>query len=192
MANLRITKEEKIGGDKHPLIKYTFEKRKPNGERETQERQVFRHGNAVTALLYNPEGRTVILVRQFRIASYVNGNPEGTLLETSAGLLEEGEAPEAAVLREIKEETGYAVPAVQKVYEAYSSAGVFDEMIYYYVAPYAPEQKVAKGGGLEEEGEDVKVIEMPFDEAMRRVRSGELKDAKTILLLLHAQVAGLV
>ncbi len=184
--------EETLYEGKHPLIKYKFDQQRSNGEWTEQERQVFRHGNAVTALLYNPEKRTVLLTKQFRMATYVNGNPDGSLLETPAGLLEEGEAPEAAILREIKEETGYAVPAVQKVYEAYSSAGVFDEIIYYYVAPYGPEHKVEEGGGLEEEGEDVKVVELPFDEAVRMVKSGELKDAKTILLLLHAEVVGLM
>lgn len=184
--------EETLYEGKHPLMKYRFHQQMRNGEWAEQERQVFRHGNAVTALLYNPQRRTVLLTKQFRIASYVNGNSGGMLLETPAGLLESGEAPDAAVLREIKEETGYAVPAVQKVYEAYSSAGVFDELIHYYVAPYGPEHKVDAGGGLEEEGEDVKVMELPFDKAMRMVKSGELKDAKTILLLLHAGVTGLM
>lgn len=192
MANVRITNEETLSNEDYALKRYTYEQQKQNGEWQGQDREVLRHGNAVTALLYNPQRRTIILTKQFRIASYVNGNAEGMLLETPAGLLEEGEAPEAAMLREIKEETGYALPAVKKVFEAYSSPGAFDELIYYFVAPYGPAQKVEKGGGLEEEGEDVKVIEVPFDEAIQKVRNGEIKDAKTILLLLHAQVTGLM
>ncbi|HUC82513.1 MAG TPA: NUDIX domain-containing protein [Flavisolibacter sp.] len=192
MAQVNIKKEEVLSDEHYTLKKYTFDIQKGNGEWETQEREVFNHGNAATVLLYNPDEKTVLLTKQFRIATYVNGNGSGMLVETPAGLLEEGEAPEKTMLREIKEETGYEVTEVQKVYEAYSSAGAFTELIHFYVAPYSKQQKVTKGGGLEEEGEEIRVMEVPFEKAISMIESGEIKDAKTILLLLHAKTKGLL
>ena len=192
MSQVKI-KEEKILSDKHYTLKQIdFDIQKKNGEWENQKREVFDHGDAVTALLYNKENRTVILTKQFRIATYVNGNSNGMLLETCAGLLEDNESPEKAIIREIKEETGYAITDVQKVYEGYTSAGVLTELVHFYIAPYTKEQKVDKGGGLEEEGEEVKVIEMPFDEAVQMMERGELRDVKTILLLQYAQLKQLL
>jgi GDP-mannose pyrophosphatase NudK len=191
MAQVKI-KKEKVLSDEHTTLKsIEFDMQKKNGEWETQTREVFDHGNAATVLLYNPDEKTVLLTKQFRIATYVNGNSTGMLIETPAGLLEEGEAPEKTMIREIKEETGYDVNEVKKVYEAYSSAGAFTELIHFYVASYRKDQKVAKGGGLEEEGEEIKVMEVPFAQAFRMMESGEIKDAKTILLLLHAKVKGI-
>ena len=183
MAQVKILSDEK-----YTLKQIEFDIQKKNGEWEEQKREVYDHGNAVTVLLYNKQKRTVIFTRQFRIATHVNGNPTGMLLETPAGLLEEKEVPEEGMLREIKEETGYALTELQKVYECYTSAGVLTELVHFYVAPYADEQKVAKGGGLEEEGEELTVIEMPFEEAVQQMQNGELRDVKTILLLQYAQL----
>ena len=192
MAQVKI-KDEKILSDDHFVLKrLEFEIQKKDGQWETQKREVYDHGNAVTVLLYNKEARTVVLTKQFRIATFVNGNSSGMLLETAAGLLEEGESPEDAMLREIKEETGYEISGVQKVYEAYSSAGSLSELIYFYVAPYTPQQKVEEGGGLAEEGEEVKIIEMPFDKAIQMIENGEIRDAKTIMLLQYAQLKNLL
>ena len=192
MAQVKI-KDEKILSDEHFVLKrIDFDIQKKTGKWETQKREVFDHGNAVTVLLYNKETRTVILTEQFRIATYVNGNPDGMLIETPAGLLEKDEAPEKGMLREIEEETGYAVPELQKVYEAYTSAGSLAELVHFYVAPYSKEQKVAKGGGLEEEGEELKVMELPFDEALQMIENGKIRDAKTIMLLQYAQVKNLL
>lgn len=192
MAQVKIKNEEVLSDEHYTLKRYTFDIQKKNGEWETQKREVFDHGNAATVLLYNPDEKTIILTKQFRIATYVNGNATGMLIETPAGLLEEGEAPEKTMIREIKEETGYEVKEVQKLYEAYSSAGAFTELIHFYAAPYRKEQKVTKGGGLEEEGEEIRVMEVPYEEAFRMMESGEIKDAKTILLLLHARVQGIL
>jgi GDP-mannose pyrophosphatase NudK len=192
MAGIKIKEENILWQKKSILKEIRFERQKKNGEWEEELREVFNHGNAVSALLYNKEAGTIILTKQLRIATYVNGNPGGMLIETPAGLLEEGEAPETAIIREIKEETGYALTSVKKVYEAYSSAGAFTELLHLYIAPYSAEQKVEKGGGLEEEGEELRVMEMPFSKAMQMMERGEIKDAKTILLLLHAKAAGLL
>jgi len=192
MAQVKI-KDEKILSDKKYVLKQVeFEKQKKDGSWETQKRQVFDHGNAVTVLLYNKEKKTVLLTKQFRIATYVNGNKDGLLIETPAGLMEEKESAETSVLREIKEETGYAISRVQKVYEAYSSAGVLTELIHFFVAPYSDDQKTGKGGGLEEEGEELTVLEIAFDEALQMMERGEIRDAKTILLLQYAAVKNLL
>lgn len=192
MAQVKIN-DAKILSDEHYILKWLdYEIQKKNGEWVNQKREVFDHGNAVTVLLYNQANKTVILTKQFRIATYINGNKSGMLVETCAGLMDDNESPDDAIIREIKEETGYAVTNVQKVYQAYSSAGSLTELIYLYIAPYTKEQKVAKGGGLEEEGEDVKIIEMSFDEAIEMMERGEIQDAKTIILLQYAQLKGLV
>lgn len=192
MADVKIKKEKVLSDEHYTLKRIDFDIQKKNGEWEEQKREVFDHGNAVTVLLYNTEKKTVLMTRQFRIATYVNGNKDGMLLEIPAGLIDGNEPPEEAILREIKEETGYEIPEVRKVYEAYSSAGSLTELIYYYVAPYTDEQKVSKGGGLEEEGEEVKVIEMHFDEAVQKMESGAIQDAKTILLLQYALLKNLL
>jgi GDP-mannose pyrophosphatase NudK len=192
MAQVKIIKEEVIHQEHTTLKRINFSLQKQNGEWEEQRREVFSHGNAATVLLYNPDEKTILFTKQFRIATHLNGNTTGMLVETPAGLLEEGEAPEKTIIREIEEETGYRVEKVQKVYEAYSSGGAFTELIHFYVAPFGRHQKAAKGGGLEEEGEEIKVMEIPFEKAVQMMANGEIKDAKTILLLLHAQVKGLL
>lgn len=179
-------KEEEILSDKHFVLKNIhFDIRRKDGEWQTQEREVFDHGNAVTVLLYNKEQRTIILIRQFRIATYVNGNASGMLIETCAGLLEENEEPGEAIIREIKEETGYEIKEVEKVFEGYSSAGSLTELLYLYIATYTKSQQKNKGGGLAEEGEDIRVLELPFDHAVEMMQRGEIRDLKTIILLQH-------
>lgn len=181
-----------LSNEKYPLHEVSFDVQNKKGEWKEKKQEVYNHGNAVSALLYNKESRTVILTKQFRMASYLNGNDDGMLIETPAGLLESGEAPEEAIVREIKEETGYAVTEVKKVMDVYSSPGAYTELLYLFVAPYTPQQKVSKGGGLEEEGEDVTVMETAFDEALRMLDSGEIKDAKTVMLLQYAAMKKLM
>lgn len=192
MSEVRIKAEKVLSNEQYTLKRYDIEVKNKKGEWTQQSREVFDHGNAATVLLYNTEEKTVILTRQFRLATFVNGNPGGMLVETPAGLLEEGEAPETTMLREIKEETGYAVQEIKKIYEAYSSAGAFTEIIHFYVAPFRREQKVEKGGGLEEEGEELSVMEVPFAEALRMLEAGDIRDLKTIMLLHYAQAKGLL
>lgn len=191
MSQLSISKTEVVYDERTRLSKVTYAVEK-NGQQKEQTREVVQRPNAATCLLYNPEVQTIILTRQVRIATHLNGNEGGLLLEAPAGLLEEGEAPDATMLREITEETGYEVTAVKKLFAAYSSPGAFTELVHYFVAEYRPEQKKEKGGGLEEEGEDIEIVELPFTEALQQVEQGTIQDAKTILLLHYAAMKGLL
>ena len=163
-------------------VKFTIENGK---ESQDQEIEVYDHGDAVAVLLYNMENRTVLLTKQFRLPTYFNGNPSGDLLEACAGIIEKGETPETTIKREILEETGYKIDEVEKVLEAYSSAGVLTELLHLFLAPYHESQKKKDGGGLEEEGEHIDLVEMEFEKAYSMMRSGGIKDAKTIMLLQH-------
>jgi nudix-type nucleoside diphosphatase (YffH/AdpP family) len=192
MAKVSITQTEVLAKGHTILEKVTYDIVQSDGSTQSQTREVLSHANAATCLLYNKKTRSVLLTRQFRIASFLNGNTTGMLLETPAGLLEEGEEPAAAMIREIKEETGYEVAGIEKVCEGYSSPGAYTELLHLYVAEYSKGDKVEAGGGLKEEGEDIALIEMPFDEALQQVTSGAIRDLKTILLLQFAAWKGLL
>jgi nudix-type nucleoside diphosphatase (YffH/AdpP family) len=192
MAQPKINNTSIISKSRYTLKKINFDIQKKDGSWHTMEHEVYDRGNAVAALLYNKEQRTIILTKQFRIATYINGNPSGMLVEVCAGLLEENEDPAKAMIREIEEETGYKIDHVQKVYEAYTSAGGLTEKIFLFIAEYKKGQKVGQGGGLEEEQEDVEVVEISFDEATQMLNKGDIKDAKTIILLQYAQLKQLL
>ncbi|HEX8356397.1 MAG TPA: NUDIX domain-containing protein [Segetibacter sp.] len=185
---IKIKSTETLSDNFFPLklVKYEIENSK--GEMEEVSREVYMSSNGVVALLYNLQKRTVVLIKQFRLPSYLNNNPTGILLEACAGIVEEGEDPADGIMREIEEETGYKVKQVEKIFEMYMTAGSVAEMLYFFVAEYTPQQKVAEGGGLEEESEDIEVIELDFDEVFDKIKTGELKDAKTALLLQYAKL----
>jgi GDP-mannose pyrophosphatase NudK len=192
-SNFRIRNmtEELLSDNWYVLKKVTFDYRKDNGEWESQAREVYDRGNGATILLYNREKQTVVLTRQFRMPTYRNGNTTGMLIEACAGLLDQ-ESPEAAIMRETEEETGYKVTQVHKVGEVYMSPGSVTELLHFYVAEYDASMSSGEGGGLEEEQENIEVMELPFQQAVRMVESGEIRDAKTILLLQHLQLRGLM
>ncbi|HYJ63321.1 MAG TPA: NUDIX domain-containing protein, partial [Parafilimonas sp.] len=162
-----------------------------NGEWKKQTREAYDRGNGATILLYNKENKTVILTRQFRLPSFINGNETGMLIEACAGLLDKDNA-EDCIKRETEEETGYQVKDVRKIFEAYMSPGSVTEILYFFVAEYAESMKVHEGGGIEHEQENIEVLELNFDDAMRMISSGEIKDAKTIMLLQYAKLSQLV
>lgn len=169
------------------LKKITFEKTKSDNQPITQHREVYDRGNGATILLYNKERQTIVLTRQFRLPTYVNGNTTGLLIESCAGLLDR-DNPEECIKRETEEETGYKLDAVKKVFEAYMSPGSVTEILYFFVAEYTPEMKVGEGGGLDHENEDIEVLELPFTRALQMMNNGEIKDGKTMLLLQYAQI----
>ena len=180
-------KEELLSDYWNKLKKITFDYKMSDGNWQTQSREVYVKSNGATILLFNKEQKTVILTRQFRLPSFLNGNKEGTLIEACAGLLDD-DAPEACARREAEEEIGYQPTNVQKAFEAYMTPGSDTEVLHFFVGEYSSDKKVAEGGGLEQEGEDIEVMEFPFDKAYSMIASGAIKDAKTIMLLQYIKL----
>jgi nudix-type nucleoside diphosphatase (YffH/AdpP family) len=172
------------------LQRVVFDTQNELGEIRQHESELYDAGNGAAVLLYNVRQRMVLLIRQFRVATVRNGNPSGLLVEACAGKMD-GLPAEQTIIKEIWEETGYAVKAVRPVLSIYPSPGSFTERLELYVAAYEPEDKKSDGGGLKEEGEDIEVIELPFDEALSMIQSGKIRDAKTIILLQYAALNGL-
>lgn len=188
---IKILHTEVLSNNWYTLRKITYEFLKPDGSRETQSREAYDRGNGATILLYNVTSKTVILTRQFRMPTFLNGNESGMLIEACAGLLDK-DNPEDCIRRETEEETGYKVSHVRKVFEAYMSPGSVTEILYFFVAEYTKEMKVHDGGGIEHEQENIEVLELPFSKALEMISTGEIKDAKTIMLLQYAQLHQLV
>ncbi len=191
VQNVRILQSEILSDNWYILRKITYEFDKPDGSRHKHIREVYDRGNGATILLFNKENKTVILTRQFRLPSFVNGNPDGMLIEACAGLLEK-DNPEECIKRETEEETGYLVKDVRKIFEAYMSPGSVTEILHFFVAEYSKSMKLHDGGGIEQEQEDIEVLEMTLDSAMQMIDTGEIKDGKTIMLLQYAKLNQLV
>ena len=188
---IKILETQVLSNNWYTLRKVIFEYQKKDGTWETQQREAYDRGNGATILLYHPIQKTVILTRQFRMPTYVNGNPTGMLIETCAGLLDNDNA-EDCIRRETEEETGYSITDVRKVMEAYMSPGSVTEIVHFFVAEYASHQKSNEGGGIAHEQEEIEVLELPFQEALEMIKTGEIKDGKTIMLLQYAAIHGLM
>lgn len=188
IKNLRT---EILSDNWYILRKVTFDYQKRDGTWETQEREAYDRGNGATILLYNLDNSTVILTKQFRIPTYLNGNPEGMLIESCAGLLDE-DHPEDCIRRETEEETGYVISDVKRIFEAYMSPGSVTEIVHFFVAQYDNSMKKGEGGGSVDEQEDIEVIELPYEQALSMVKKGEIKDGKTIMLLYYLRIAGIL
>jgi len=186
-----IQKTEVLSSNWYILRKITYEYQKKDGTWQTHSREAYDRGNGATILLYNKENKTVILTRQFRLPSFINGNESGMLIEACAGLLDKDNA-EDCIRRETEEETGYKVSHVRKIFEAYMSPGSVTEILYFFVAEYEASMKINDGGGIEHEQEDIEVLEITLDKAMQMIESGEIKDGKTIMLLQYAKLNNLV
>jgi nudix-type nucleoside diphosphatase (YffH/AdpP family) len=185
-------KETKLLSDNwYILNKVTYTYKKENQPVESHIREVYDRGNGAGILLYNTAKKTVILTRQFRLPTFLNGNKTGMMIEVCAGLLDKDNA-EQAIIRETEEETGYRLKKVQKVIETYMSPGSVTEILYLFVGEYDESMKVSDGGGLDAEQENIEVLEYTFDEAYSMIESGEITDAKTILLLQHTKIKGLL
>jgi nudix-type nucleoside diphosphatase (YffH/AdpP family) len=178
-------KDERVLSDNYGTLKSTtFEWRRTDGKWQTMTRDVFDRGNAAAILPYNCKQRMVVLVRQFRLPTYVNGY-DGLLIEAAAGLLDNA-APEDRIRAEAEEEIGYRLHDVHKVFEAFMSPGAVTEKIHFFVAEYEAKMRIGNGGGLADEGEDIEVLELAFDEALAMIKDGRIVDAKTIMLLQYA------
>lgn len=183
---VRIHTEELLSDNWYVLKKYTFDLRRRDGSWQSQTREIYDRGNGATILLYNRERRTVLLIRQFRMPTFVNGY-HGYLIESAAGLLDNA-SPEERIRLEAEEETGYRVGHVEKIYSAFMSPGSVTERIHFFIGEYSPADRVSDGGGLEDEGEDIEVLELGFEAALSMVQSGEIVDGKTIMLLQYLEL----
>ena len=182
--------EEKLLSDNwYILKKITFDYQRKNGVWETQSREAYDRGNGATILLYSRQKKTVILTRQFRMPTYLNENTSGMLIEACAGLLDKDNA-EDCIRRETEEETGYKITEVQKVFEAYMSPGSVTEKLYFFVAEYSDNTHKNEGGGVEDE--EIEVLELPFEKSMAMIKSGEIRDGKTIMLLQYLKIEGIL
>lgn len=190
-SNVKILKTEVLSDNWYTLKKVTYEYLKKDGQWQTQSREAYDRGNGAAILLYNREYKTVILTRQFRMPSFINGNADGMLIEACAGLLDK-DNPENCIRRETEEETGYKVTDVRKVFEAYMSPGSVTEVLHFFVAEYSKQMKVHDGGGIEHEQEDIEVLEISLEEGMNMISNGEIKDGKTIMLLQFAKLQNLM
>lgn len=186
-TNVKNIEKTLLSDNWYTLNKYSFDYQKPDGVWERQEREAYDRGNGSTILLYNNSKGSVILTRQFRLPTFVNGNVDGMLVETCAGLLDEDNA-EDCIKKEAEEETGYRIDKVKKIFEAYMSPGSVTEKIYFFVAEYSDAMKVSSGGGLEHEQENIEVLELDFNDAYAMINSGEIIDGKTIMLLQYAKL----
>ena len=188
---IKVTETKLLSDNWYILNKVTFSYQKENEKIQTHVREVYDRGNGAGILLYNSTKKTVILTRQFRLPTFLNGNKTGMMIEVCAGLLDE-DNPEECIIRETEEETGYRIKKVEKVTQTYMSPGAVTEILYLFTGEYNESMKVSEGGGLASEQENIEVLEYTFDEAYAMMESGEIVDAKTIILLQHAKIKGLI
>lgn len=191
ISNVKIVDTKVLSDNWYILRKITYQYSKPDGSEHQQAREVYDRGNGATILLYNRQQRTVVLTRQFRLPTYTNGNADGMLVEACAGLLDKDNA-EDCIRRETEEETGYKISDVKKVFEAYMSPGSVSEILYFFIAEYTPSMKVSDGGGVAHEEENIQVLEIPFHDAMTMIDTGAIRDGKTIMLLQHLKLKGIL
>lgn len=173
----------------HVLRRTSFDYRHADGRVTREQRETYDRGNGATILLYDTARRTVLLTRQFRFPVYVNGHPDGMLVETAAGLLDYDD-PDTAIRRETEEELGVQVGELEHVFDVWMSPGSVTERLHFYASPYTPASRTSAGGGLPDDGEDIGVLELPFDQALDQIDTGHIADAKTIMLLQWAALRG--
>ena len=181
MSEIEVLASEVLSEDWGRLTKYTYELVRRDGSRQTMTREAYDRGNGATCLLYNPATGCVLLTRQFRLPVWLNER-DPDLIETPAGLLE-GAHPEERMREELIEETGFEVSGLEHLYDVFMSPGSVTEYLAFFAGTYSIRDQVSDGGGKHEEGEDIAVMHVPLDEALAMIDSGEICDAKTIILL---------
>lgn len=186
----RILSREIVARGFGLLERLGVELRRRDGRFQTHAFEIYDTGDGAAILLYDPTRKTVVLVRQFRLPAWLKQGRD-SLIEVCAGRLE-GADPQTRIAREAEEETGFRVRHPRRLFEGYTSPGAFCEKLTFFVAEYAEADRIGAGGGLEHEGEDIEILEPTLDEALTMVERGEIIDAKTILLLHYAKLAGLM
>jgi GDP-mannose pyrophosphatase NudK len=168
------------------VIRVIYRQLRRDGSWQEQDRDLLDRGDGVTTLLHNPERGTVLLLRQPRIMVAMRGADDaGEMLEACSGQVPREESPLACALREVEEETGHRLPELTHVGSVYACPGASLEIIHLYLGEYHDATVAGDAGGLHHEGEDIELIEMPLDQAMGLIDSGEIRDARTILVLEH-------
>lgn len=185
---VELIKEELLSDNWYILKKITYRYRTRAGEWKILSREAYDRGNGAVILLFNANENKVILTRQFRLPTYINGNNDGWLMEACAGLLD-NDTPEVAIKRETEEETGLRIQHVDKIFEAYMSPGSVTEKLYFFIGHYTTRSQQTSGGGVDEE--DIEVVELLLPVAMEMIKSGEIRDGKTIMLLQHLWISQL-
>ncbi len=179
----RPISEQILANDWGVLTKYEFELRRQDGEWQRQTREAYDRGNGATCLLHNPDTDQVLLTRQFRLPVFLNGGFDG-LIETPAGLLDGAQADER-MRKELEEETGYQIDRLIHLFDVYMSPGSVTEYLSFFKGTYSSSNQTGLGGGSFDEGEDIEVMHIPLTDAMQMIAEGEIRDAKTIILLQH-------
>jgi len=192
MPDIRILNTETLSQNKYLLEKVSYVYTDRNSKERKQVREVYHRDSSAAILLYDADRKTILLAKQLRLPAYLNGNLSGHLLEACAGMIEKDELPEQCIIREAEEEMGYRVSEIERVAGAYLSPAALTEYMHFFLGKYSPEMKVTDGGGNEDEGEDIYVVELTFDEAREKLFSGEIHDAKTIILLQHTIIRGII
>ncbi|TAL81754.1 MAG: GDP-mannose pyrophosphatase [Beijerinckiaceae bacterium] len=187
---IKILAREIISRGFGVLQKVTVRRRKFDATSQEISREVYDSGDGAAILLYDPDRRCVLLVRQFRLAAWLSSGRE-SLIEVCAGKLE-GLDPARRIVMEVEEETGFGIKEPRFLFEAFMSPGVFSERLSFFVAPYSPADKTGGGGGLADDNEDIQILEPTLDEALEMIARGEIVDAKTILLLNYARLTQLL
>ncbi|MFB2551164.1 NUDIX domain-containing protein [Ensifer soli] len=182
--DIEILSTEILSKRFYTLRKITLSHTALDGRRLTLVREIVERDNAASILLYDPARGLVVFVRQFRLPAYLNGH-DGYLLETPAGLLD-GDDPEAGIRREVMEETGYRVRDIRPLFSSFMSPGGFMEKVHFFAATVDAADRVAPGGGLASEDEDIEIVELTLDAALSMIGTGGIADAKTIMLLQWA------
>jgi nudix-type nucleoside diphosphatase (YffH/AdpP family) len=186
---VRVVDVELLAAGWHVLRRTTLDYLDSSGRWSRQQRETYDRGNGATVLLYDRERRMVLLTRQFRFPVYVNGHPDGMLVETAAGLLDDDD-PETAIRREAAEETGVDVGELEHVFDVFMSPGSVTERIHFFAASYDSGSRDGELAGLADEGEEIEILELDIDEAIGMIRDGRIQDAKAIMLLQWAVLEG--
>ena len=190
-SKVKIKNIKNLSNDWYKLDKVNFDYQLINGQWQNQNRECYDRGNGACILLYNSNTHKVVLTKQFRMPTYLNENDDGMMIEVCAGLLDEDD-PVSCIKKEVEEETGYRIYNPIKIFEVYSSPGAVTEIIHYFISEYDKSMKINDGGGKKEETEEIEVLEIDFNEALKMINRGEIKDAKTILLLQYAKINNLL
>ncbi len=188
---VKIKEIKNLSNDWYTLDKVNFDYQLKNGNWQNQNRECYDKGNGAAILLYNTNKKTVILTKQFRMPTYLNDNDSGMMIEVCAGLLD-GDNPLTCIKKETEEETGYKIDTPLKIFQAYTSPGAITEIIHYFIAEYSDKMKINNGGGLATESEEIEVLEIDLNKALSMITDGNIKDAKTIILLQYVKIHNLV